>query len=58
MQSNHKNTFMAKHDSMSSQLIAKQWGLTIWSPWDSNTKISTKNDNKYWYLANKGALFK
>ncbi len=30
MQSNHKNTFKTKHDVISSKLIAKQWGITLY----------------------------
>jgi hypothetical protein len=30
MQSNHKNTFRTKHDGISSKLIAKKWGVTLY----------------------------
>ncbi len=30
IQSNHENTFTTKHDGISSKLIAKQWGLTLY----------------------------
>jgi hypothetical protein len=30
MQSNHKKTIRTKHDGISSKLIAKQWGVTLY----------------------------
>jgi hypothetical protein len=30
MQSNHKNTFRTKEDVISSKIIAKQWGVTLY----------------------------
>jgi hypothetical protein len=46
MQSNHNNTRRTKHDSISSKLIAKQYGVTLYkvTPGGGDTQISTKND--------------
>jgi hypothetical protein len=53
MQSNHTNTFRTKHDGISSKLIAKQWGVTLYMDTPgSNTKMLTKNYHKYGYYAN------
>jgi hypothetical protein len=54
IQNSNLNTFTAKYDGISSKCIAKNWRVTLYAhPGDSNSKILTKNDPKYWYYAKK-----
>jgi len=53
MQSNHKNTFRTKFDSIYEEIIGKQQAITLYMGTPGvKSQILTTNDQKYWYYAN------